>query len=304
MCESDLLSPSHRSAYVAIVGLPNAGKSTLLNRFLGQDLAIMSPKPQTTRNQIVGVLNRENTQLIFLDTPGFYEGRMKVDGFYRQEIRKSLEDADIILLVIDGRKPGLGRGREFFRTVLEGARDKPVIIVLNKLDALKQSTLIPLLGELPERFTGAREFVPVSARDGQNLEELLKVMDTFVEEGPQFYPEEMITDRDNGFLIAEFVREALFIQNEEEVPFAVAVAVDRLEEMESRIEAEVLIYVEREGQKAILIGEGGQALKSANARASMRARRFFGRKVQLTLWIKVKPGWRQNERILKQVGLA
>jgi len=291
-----------RSAWVAIVGLPNAGKSTLLNQLIGKDLAIISSKPQTTRNQILGIRHTDTCQLLFLDTPGFYQGKMKIDAFFRQEIDRSLSEADMILYILDGKRPSLEKNKAFLDIVCANAK-VPVVLVVNKLDILRDHHLIPLLSQLPELFPQVKEIIPVSAKSRRNLDKLTEIMEALVPEGPQFYPEEQFTDRGPQFLLAEFVREGLFRKTEEEVPFSIGVSVTELVETETKIVAGVTIFVEKEGQKGIVIGEDGELLNWVRKHTSMRARRFFNKKVELSLWVKVKPGWRQNDGVLKQVGL-
>lgn len=296
-----MISDFH-SAWVAIVGLPNAGKSTLLNTLIGCDLAIVSDKPQTTRNQILGVVHRPTFQILLLDTPGFYEGRMRMDAFFRSEIDRSVSESNVILFLIDGTKTMMKRNLSFFEKV-RSESEVPVIVVINKMDRLKQSALIPLLQEVSEKFAGAHAVIPVCARSGFNLEELFRIVEGMIPDGPQFYPEDQITDREPKFLVAEFVREAIFRRTEDEVPFSVGVSVTEWNETPAKVVAGLTIFVEKDGQKGILIGENGEQLNHVRKHASIRSRKVLGKKVELSLWIKVKPGWRKNESILQQVGL-
>ncbi len=290
-----------QSGYISILGLPNVGKSTLMNQLINRNLSIVTAKPQTTRNRILGIRSDENFQMLFLDTPGWYQGKLKLDGFYRSEVLSAVGDADLALFLVDGRKPRLKQNQSFFQEILRHSKI-PVLILISKIDLLKQSALIPLLDSMPKEFSGAAAYVPVSSNAGPNLETLEECILEKLPEGPQFFPEEQITDKSKPFLLAEFLREAYFEHLDEEIPFGIATVVEDYSESERSIQARVCVYVERPGQKQILVGAGGDLIHTIKAKTSMRARRFFGKKVTLDLWIKVKKNWRQNAMLLNQIG--
>jgi GTP-binding protein Era len=289
------------SAYIAITGLPNAGKSTLLNSLIGSNLAIISDKPQTTRNKILGIRTTEKNQMLFIDTPGWYEGKLKIDAFFRSEVRSSLADADIVLFLIDGQRPSIEQNQKLYQSIKQNSKI-PIILVLCKMDALNQQQIIPLLHDLPQKFSGFEAIVPVSGKTAANVDELLEVIEPLMPEGPAFYPEDSLTDKSVPFLISEFVREAYLSFLQEELPFSIATVVEDFQDRESSLFARVAVYVERKSQKLILIGSGGDIINSVKAYSSMRARKFLGKKVNLEIWIKVKPNWRRNTSILNQIG--
>lgn len=292
---------SFKSGYIAIVGLPNAGKSTLLNAFLEKSLAITSSKPQTTRNQILGILHLPNAQLLFLDTPGWYEGKLKLDQHFRQEIRSALEDADLVLFLLDGKKPRWRESIPFFETVKSSVK-VPVILLVTKVDIVKQTGLIALLSDLPEVMKEASEIVPISSRNAVNIPQLQELILNNLEEGPPFFPEESFTDRPTSFLLCEFVRESYIDLLDEELPFVMAVACESLDDAERHISASLFVFVERSSQKAILLGESGIMLKEVKRRTCIRARKFFSKKVFLDVWIKVKRNWRRDSAVLQKLG--
>ena len=268
---------SFQSGYISILGLPNSGKSTLMNQLLSQNLSIVSAKPQTTRNRILGIRSDKNFQMLFLDTPGWYQGRLKLDGFYRSEVLSAVGDADVALFLVDGKNPRLKQNQSFFKEILRHS-SVPVLILISKIDLLKQSALIPLLSSMPETFDGAAAYVPVSAKAGTNLETLETCILEILPEGPQFFPEEQITDRSKPFLLAEFLREAYFEHLNEEIPFGIATVVEEYAEGERSIQAKICVYVERRSQKQILLGAEGDLIHTVKAKTCMRGRRFFEKK--------------------------
>lgn len=292
---------SFKSGYIAIVGLPNAGKSTLLNSFLDRSLAIISSKPQTTRNQILGILHQENSQCLFLDTPGWYDGKLKLDKCFRQEIRSALSDADLILFLLDGRKPRWRESIPFFEMV-QSSTNVPVMLLISKIDLLKQASMISLLSDLPAKMQEASEIVPFSAKNAVNIQKLLDLILGYLREGPPFFPTESYTDRPNSFLMCEFLRESYIDLLDEELPFSMAVACESLEEGERKIQVSLQVFVERPTQKAILLGESGIMLKEVKRRTCIRARKFFSKKVFLDVWIKVKRNWRRDSAVLQKLG--
>jgi GTPase len=292
---------SFKSGYIAIVGLPNSGKSTLLNRLLERSLAIVSNKPQTTRNQILGIRHLQDAQLLFLDTPGWYEGKLKLDACFRDEIKSALVDADLILFLLDGRKPKLRDTRTYFEIVRNSSKAE-IFLLVTKIDALKQTNLISLLTDLPEKFSEATEIVPISSKDDTNLKTLQELVLSRLPEGPAYYPEDSLTDRPHTFLFCEFLRESYIDLLDEELPYSMAVACEELEESEKSLKVSLTIFVERPTQKAILIGESGIMLSEVKRRTCIRARKFFTKKVLLDVWIKVKRNWRRDSTVLQKLG--
>jgi GTP-binding protein Era len=292
----------HRAGYVAIVGRPNVGKSTLLNALVGVKLAIVTPKPQTTRNRIVGIRTLPEGQVIFLDTPGIHEARSTLNRRMVDVARKTLGDAEVAIWVLDATA-GIMRGeRELGRTLAELGH--PTIVVLNKSDAVPRPALLPLMAELGALLPG-REVLPTSARDGDNVELLLRTVIATLPEGPRIYPEDELTAEPERFLVQEMVREQLFLQTAEEVPYGTAVVVDSFSEQRERglLVIKATVLVDRESHKGIVIGSGGQRLKEIGRRARLELEAFFDVKVFLELFVRVERDWAENPRRLKELGL-
>jgi GTP-binding protein Era len=292
----------HRAGYVAIVGRPNVGKSTLLNALVGVKLAIVTPKPQTTRNRIVGIRTLPEGQVIFLDTPGIHEARSMLNRRMVDVARKALGDAEVAVWVLDVTA-GITRGeRELGRTLAELGH--PTIVVLNKSDAVARPALLPLMAEAGALLPG-REVVPTSARSGDNVDLLLRTVIAALPEGPRIYPEDELTAEPERFLVQEMVREQLFLQTAEEVPYGTAVVVDSFSEQRDRglLVVKATILVDRESHKGIVIGSGGQRLKEIGRRARLELEAFFDVKVFLELFVRVERDWAENPRRLKELGL-
>ena len=292
----------HRAGYVAIVGRPNVGKSTLLNALVGVKLAIVTPKPQTTRNRIVGIRTLPEGQVIFLDTPGIHEARSTLNRRMVDVARKTLGDAEVAIWVLDATA-GIMRGeRELGRTLAELGH--PTIVVLNKSDAVPRPELLPLMAGLGTLLPG-REVVPTSARKGDNVELLLRTVIAVLPEGPRIYPEDELTAEPERFLVQEMVREQLFLQTAEEVPYGTAVVVDSFSEQRERglLVIKATVLVDRESHKGIVIGSGGQRLKEIGRRARLELEAFFDVKVFLELFVRVERDWAENPQRLKELGL-
>ncbi len=288
-----------RSGYAAIVGRSNVGKSTLLNRLLKEKVAAVSPHPQTTRTRILGILTRPDAQIVFFDTPGIHKPQHRLNERMVGAALESLEDADVILLLVEATEAP-GRGDAYIMERLRGQK-APVILVLNKMDLIKKSAALPLLSRYAE--TGLfREMVPVSALHGENVDRLLDVVVSYLPEGPRYYPEDQTTDQTERVLAAELVREKILNRTRQELPFAVAVAVDDFKERPGLRSILATIYVERDSQKAIIIGKGGQMLKAIGQEARLEMEARFGSRVYLELWVKVRPDWRQDDRALAELG--
>ena len=298
----------HRSGFVGIVGRPNVGKSTLLNYYLKEKVAIVSPKPQTTRHRILGALTRDDAQVIFLDTPGLQKPEHAL-GRHMQEVAKAvLEEADVLVVMIDGRvgvtaadEQVFARVREVVRWRSSGPGGPVVLLAINKVDAVKKPKLLPLLETCAKTGLFA-DCIPVSALTGVQMDTLLDGIIARLPEGPRWYEPEQRTDQTPQRLVGEFVREQVLLATHQEVPHAVAVLVDTIEERQRVTAIQATILVERQGQKAILIGRGGSMLKRIGTAARQQLERLLGRKVHLELWVKVAEDWREDERMLRELG--
>ena len=289
-----------KSGFVCIIGRPNVGKSTLLNRIVGRKIAIVSDKPQTTRNRILGIHTTDEGQAIFLDTPGIHRPRHRLGKYMLKVVRQSMDGVDLILYVVDASVP-TGSGEEFILSQLSGVRT-PVILVLNKIDLIKKAGLLPVIEWFSQRGTFL-EVVPASALTGDNLDQVKNLIYTNLPEGPYYYPREMVTDQPERFVAAEIIREKVLLLTREEIPHSIAVII---EEMQTRpnqtLYLPATIYVERESQKGILIGKNGGMLKEVGRLARLDLETLFGNKIYLELWVKVKKDWRDSEGALQSFG--
>jgi len=289
-----------KSGYVAIVGRPNVGKSTLLNGILGQKISITSRKPQTTRHNILGIHSSETAQMLFLDTPGQHLNTPRaINRYMNRAASSALADVDVIIFVVDRLKWN-DEDEMVLKRVL--ASKKPCVVAVNKTDRLASNELLlPHIHELSQRLPQG-EFIPVSALKKNNLDELLKQVETFLPEGQAFFDEDQITDRSMRFMAAEIVREKIMRQLGDEVPYAAAVEIERYEFNGKITFVNALVLVEREGQKTILIGEKGSRLKQIGMEARKDIETLCGTKVMLEIWVKVKTGWSDDERALRSLG--
>lgn len=289
-----------RSGYVAIVGRPNVGKSTLMNRILGQKISITSNKPQTTRHRILGIKTEENYQAVYVDTPGLHLNAKKaMNRYMNRAASSSLEDVDLILFVIDALK-----WTDEDESVLKRLRDQsvPVVLVVNKIDYLKEKEqLLPLLQQLAEKMA-FHAVLPLSALKGNNVAELEKEVVRALPESEPIYSEEYVTDRSERFLAAEIIREKLMRSMGKELPYSVAVEIEQFKDDNGLLRINALIWVERDSQKRIVIGKGGEQLKNVGKQSRIDMEKLFDAKVFLQLWVKVKEGWSDNERILQSLG--
>lgn len=289
-----------RSGYVAIVGRPNVGKSTLMNHILGQKISITSDKPQTTRHRILGIKTEDNFQAIYVDTPGLHLNAKKaMNRYMNRAATTSLEDVDLVLFVVDA-----GRWTDEDDNVLKRLQGQktPVVLIVNKVDRIQdKEQLLPLLKELSEKMAFAA-VLPLSALKGTNVKDLEKVVFEALPESEAIYPEEYITDRSERFLAAEIVREKLMRSMGKELPYATTVEIEQFKDDNGLLRIHGLIWVERASQKKIVIGRGGERLKEIGKQARIDMERLFGTKVFLQLWVKVKEGWSDNERILGSLG--
>jgi len=289
-----------RSGFVAVIGRPNVGKSTLVNALVGRKVAIISPKPQTTRHRLRAVLTRPDAQIVFVDTPGIHKPRHRLGEIMVEAAEQALSDVDAVLFVMDAGKPP-GPGDEAVLDRLKAVR-APVLLVLNKVDLVAKPRLLPLIDTMQHKYPFA-EIVPVSALKGDNLERLVETLVRYLPEGPPYFPEDMVSDQPERIVLAELVREKVLRLTEQEVPHSVAVVVEEIAERPNGVTlVRAVIYVERDSQKAILIGEGGQMLKRIGRAAREEIEGQLGVKVFLELWVKVRPKWREDERYLREFG--
>lgn len=293
-----------RSAYVAIIGRPNVGKSTLVNRLLGQKLSIVSPRPQTTWHRILGIKNLPRAQLLLLDTPGIHTSEAIFNQSLTRAARRAMADADILLWLIDASEPE-GQDDQLILSEIRDRKKKmvPVILALNKVDVVKKPSLLPLIGRWQEAYSFA-EIVPISAITGDNVDRLESLLVRYAPEGQPFYPPEELSDRPERFFICEIIREKAFAVLRQELPYAMAVQVEAVKAREGRdlTDVEATIYVEKEAQKRIVIGAGGQMLKKIGERARPAIEELLGSRVFLRLWVKVREDWRKDVADLKQFG--
>lgn len=289
-----------RAGFIAIVGRPNVGKSTLLNRLVGQKVAIVTAKSQTTRNRILAIANTNSAQMIFFDTPGIHKPKHEMNRRMVELAVASLERVDIALLVVDLTQP-FGSGDEY---VLERIRQAGVKVVLaiNKIDRVRKTEILPAIDEYRRRYEFV-DIVPISALEGDNLDALVSVLEEHLPEGEPLYPADTLTDLPERFFVAEIVREKLLELTRQEVPYATAVLVDSWEEREGLTRIQATILVERDSQKGILVGKGGSMLKAIGTAARTDVEAFLGTRVFLGLYVKVRSDWRENDRMLSQLGL-
>ncbi|EPR30089.1 MULTISPECIES: GTPase Era [Geobacillus] len=291
----------YKSGFVAIIGRPNVGKSTFLNRVIGQKIAIMSDKPQTTRNKIQGVYTDDDAQIIFIDTPGVHKPKHKLGDFMMKVALNALREVDLILFMVNAEE-GFGRGEAFIIERLKEV-DTPVFLVINKIDRVHPDELLPLIDRYKDLYPFA-EIVPISALEGNNVDRLLEQIKERLPEGPQYYPPDQITDHPEQFIIAELIREKALHLTREEVPHSIAVVVERIERREGSptVYISAVIVVERDSQKGIIIGKQGRMLKEIGQRARADIEALLGSKVFLELWVKVQKDWRNRMAQLRDFG--
>jgi GTPase len=297
------------SGFISIIGRPNVGKSTLLNRILGEKIAIISDKPQTTRNRILGVKHLPAAQIVFLDTPGIHKPKYKMNQRMVRTALNTLEEVDLVFLMVEGpdavsggiRGPSVGSGDQF---ILEKLKDvqTPVFLVLNKMDLVQKEKTIPLVEDYARRYKFAEVF-PISALKGDNVDRLVEVANGYLPAGEPVFPEDIVTDQPVRFLAMETIREKILHHTREEIPYSVAVVMEEYKEEPDRpVMIRAMILVERDSQKGILIGKKGSMLKTVGTEARLELEGLLGTKVFLELWVKVQKNWRQDENVLKELG--
>ncbi len=291
-----------KSGFIAITGRPNAGKSTLLNKILGEKIAIVSNKPQTTRTKIQGVLTDENSQLVLIDTPGIHKPHNKLGQRMEKYIYTAAKDIDVLLYVVDCNI----YENEFVKEkeALTGLKKSgvPVVLAVNKVDTVDKNMLLPLI----ERLKGLYEFsaiVPISAQKGVNVSELIEEIKKLLPTGPKFFPDDTLTDQPEKQIVAEFIREKALRLLNKEIPHGIAVEIEKMKQRETGLyDIEASIYCERKSHKAIVIGKKGEKLKDIGSRARVDIERFLGEKVNLKLWVKVNEDWRNKEGFMNMIG--
>ncbi len=299
------MQPMHasdfKSGFIAIAGAPNVGKSTLLNRILGQKISITSRKPQTTRNRILGVINRPKSQMIFIDTPGVHKARELFNTKIVEQALSAFQDADVILALADASAPD-PKAEAFLRECLQDLR-KPVILALNKIDLIAKPQLLGLIQDWSQAYD-FKAVIPISARHGTQVPDLLTIMETCLPQGPPLFPAETLTDLSERFIAAEMIREKVFRLTGQEIPYATAVTVERFsEKKEGRlIHIEAVIHLERDSQKGILIGKGGSKLKQIGEAARKEIERMTGTKVFLKLFVRIQKNWSKDTKALQRLG--
>jgi len=291
-----MIHEGFRSGYVALIGKPNVGKSTLMNALIGQKLSIVTPKAQTTRHRVLGILTEESNQIIFLDTPGIMRPNTSLDQSMMKKVRESVADADLVICMVDARamEPDL----QSLKTIV----DQPAILALNKADLVRQEQMIPLA----EAYTNLRSFeavIPISALKGTNLDALMGEVQTLLPPGPPFYPSEMVSEHPERFFVAEIIREKVFEKFRQEIPYSSTVTISNfVERTEGKDLIEAEVVVERPSQKGIMIGAKGHALKAVGIAARRDIEILLGRNVYLKLFVRVRKDWRNQGRFLRSFG--
>ena len=293
-----------KAGFVALIGRPNVGKSTIMNNILGTKLSIVSPKPQTTRMRILGVKHDKDAQIIFLDTPGVQKGKDLLTKVVMESAVGSMEEADILVMIIEADK-GWTKDDELLLENYIKKLQKPTVLVINKIDKMQdRRLLLPLIEESSKKYDFV-EIIPMSAVKGENLDRFVQVIKKYLPESPPLFPEDQITDLPLRFYVAEIIREKIFHNTKQELPYSAAVEVESIEEGQKNknlLIINAVIYVEKENHKGIIIGRKGQMLKKIGQQARQELEDLLGKKVHLNLWVKVRPRWKEDIRLLKMLG--
>ncbi|TNF50850.1 MAG: GTPase Era [Deltaproteobacteria bacterium] len=288
------------SGFVAIIGRPNVGKSTLLNRIVGQKIAITSSKPQTTRNRILGIQNLENAQVLFVDTPGIHDAHSPLNRYMVDQARSAALDVDVVLWLVEADRPV--DTDPMIPKLLEKST-RPVLLVINKIDTIPKDKLLPLIAAY-SKICPFASIVPISALKGDGVEALMDEIPQLLPEGPRYYPEDQLTDVPERFIVAEMIREQILMRTKDEVPYGVAILVERFQEnpVKNMVGIDAVINVERDSQKGILIGKGGTMLRQIGQGARKEIERMLGIKVHLQLFVRVQKNWTSSGRMMKEFG--
>ncbi len=288
-----------KSGFITVVGRPNVGKSTLINALVGEKIAAVSEKPNTTRNRILGIRTLPDAQLIFLDTPGIHKARGKLGKAMVNTAMSAVQEADVILMMVEV-KDTFGKGDAFIIESLP----KPAILVINKIDTIKKGNILEIIERSKDFSEKIKEVIPISALNSDGISQLLTIISNYLPEGPRLFPEEMITDQPERFIVAEFIREKIFTLTQKEIPYQTAVVIEEFEELPEKnlINILAVIYVERKNHKGIIIGKKGGMLKEVGSLARADIERILGTKVYLELWVKVKEKWSQRDHLIKEFG--
>ena len=289
----------YRSGFVTLIGRPNVGKSTLMNYLIGQKIAITSKKPQTTRNRIQTVLTTEAGQIVFVDTPGIHKAKNKLGEYMVNVAERTLNEVDVVLWLVEPTT-FIGAGEKHIADQLRRTKT-PVILVINKVDMVKKEEILPVI-EAYRHICDFAEIVPVSARNGDNTEELVKTIFQYLPYGPQFYDEDTVTDQPERQIVAELIREKALHCLNEEIPHGIAVCIDRMKARKNIMDIDATIICERDSHKGIIIGKQGAMLKKIGSRARYEIEQLLDCKVNLQLWVKVKKDWRDSEFLMKNFG--
>ena len=288
-----------KTGFISIIGRANAGKRTLLNALLKQKVSIISPKPQTTRNNIQGILTTAEAQYVFIDTPGVHKPHHELGRTLNKNAFTALQDVDVVYLIVDASQP-FGTGDEFLLERIKNS-DAPCFLLLNKIDRLKKEEVLKNLTEWQKRYN-FQEIIPISALQADNLEELLKTTLPYMEEGPMFYPEDQVSDHGRTFQVQEIIREKILYKTEEEIPHSIAVLCEEIDEQETKCYIRALVIVERDSQKAIIIGKQAAMIKAIRMAAQKDLKKLFHKRVDLELYVRVEHNWRNRTNKLQQFG--
>lgn len=289
-----------KSGFIAIIGRPNVGKSTFMNRAIGHKVTIISDKPQTTRNKIQGILTDKDAQMVFIDTPGIHKPKHKLGDFMVKLAENTLNEVDAVLFMINADE-GYGKGDQYILDRLQDTK-KPVFLVINKVDLIHPDDLFPLIETYKDK-ANFEEIIPISALNGNNVNRLIDILKSHLPEGPQYYDEDQITDHPELFIMSELIREKVLMLTREEIPHSIAVVIDQIEKREpNTLYIQASIITERKSQKGILIGKQGSMLKNIGKQARLEMEALLGTKIYLELWVKVQKDWRNNQRRLLEYG--
>lgn len=290
-----------KSGFVTIIGRPNVGKSTLMNQIIGQKIAIMSDKPQTTRNRIQTVITTEEGQIVFIDTPGIHKPKHKLGEYMNKTAQSTFGQVDVILWLVEPNKE-IGRGDNFIIEQLQRVKT-PVILVINKVDTVSKNDILEVIDTYKDAYNFA-EIIPVSALKGENTQRIPEILFEYLEEGPQFFESDMITDQPERQLVAELIREKALHQLQQEIPHGIAVVIDQMKDRNNKsiVDIDATIICEKDSHKGIIIGKQGSMLKKIGTEARKDVERLLGSKVNMQIWVKIKKNWRDSDFLLKNFG--